>query len=331
MSESLEPTNGVLLSEAEAPSNIALIKYMGKIESNDPAQKNVPTNPSFSVTLPHLRSRVEIRPSKGEGDAWTPLVKDGWIPFEMSDKGIDRFLAHFKFLKKSWNITGAFEISSANNFPSDCGLASSASSFAALTIASSDLATHLNPDQHVLWRDIADASRKGSGSSIRSFYGPYSVWDEEGADELDLPIAMFHQAVIVEDSKKLVSSSEAHKRVVTSPLFAGRTDRTLQRLEKLIDALQDHRWKLAYEICKDEFHDMHSLFSTSQPPFSYWSKGTDEVLEWTEKYWAEMKDGPIVTMDAGPNIHFLTRPDQGRLRDLIKMQFPHFRVYSQED
>lgn len=320
-----------IFSEAEAPSNIALIKYMGKRESSEQSQKNIPTNPSFSLTLPHLRSRVEIVPSDLGRDVWESLDKEGWIPFQMSDKGRDRFLAHFQFLKESWNIKGHYKIKSANNFPSDCGLASSASSFAALTIAASDLASTLNPDQHVLWRDIADASRKGSGSSIRSFYGPFSVWDEEGADELDLPVTLFHQAVIVEDSKKLVSSSEAHKRVVTSPLFEGREERTLDRLENLIEALNSNQWKKAYEICRDEFHDMHELFSTSVPPFSYWSKGTDEVLTWVDEYWKTNKDGPIVTMDAGPNIHLLTRADQGRLRDQIKIQFPQYRVYSQED
>ena len=45
---------------ASAPSNIALIKYMGKTDEQD----NRPTNRSLSYTLNHLRTTVELTPSK---------------------------------------------------------------------------------------------------------------------------------------------------------------------------------------------------------------------------------------------------------------------------
>ena len=56
--------------EASAPSNIALIKYMGKTSESG----NWPTNASLSYTLEHLRSFVVLEPEGGEQDQWKPLA-----------------------------------------------------------------------------------------------------------------------------------------------------------------------------------------------------------------------------------------------------------------
>lgn len=55
---------------------------------------------------------------------------------------------------------------------------------------------------------------------------------------------------------------------------------------------------------------MHSLFETSRPPFSYFLPSTIQLLNTLRYHWEQTGDGPLVTMDAGPNIHLLWRPDQ---------------------
>lgn len=339
----VSPERGLPLIFAEAPSNIALIKYMGKlptVQKIDPFEKNRATNSSLSVTLDQLLTRVEILPLAGENDRWEGLTAEGWQPLELSAKGQERFLAHFAVLKEMWKINGFYLIRSANNFPSDCGLASSASSFAALTAAAARLAESLNPGRKISLDEVAEASRTGSGSSIRSFYRPFAIWKEDRAFKVPgLRLPLVHQVVVVEDEKKQVSSSEAHKRVLTSPLFEGRVERAEARLNELVEVLQSLNerpeskpveWKRAFQICWDEFHDMHALFSTSSPPFSYWRQGTDEVVNWAEDHWRKNLDGPIVTMDAGANVHFLTRQDQGELRDEIRERFSDFVVFGDE-
>jgi diphosphomevalonate decarboxylase len=341
---------------ALAPSNIALIKYMGKIAGAnalvDPFSKNRATNSSLSVTLNHLLTRVDISERAdirenfnasdqadgfSRGDIWQPLVEDGWQTLELSQKSADRFINHFKFLKEQWKIKGHFVLRSANNFPADCGLASSASSFAALTAATAKLAVDQNKNLDLSIEQISQMSRIGSGSSIRSFFGPYCIWEKDRAfrvDALELPLV--HQVVVVEDSKKMVSSSEAHVRVATSPLFEGRIERAEGRLLELTTVLEKvgsapKYWQQAFKICWDEFHDMHSLFSTSRPPFSYWTPETDVVVSWAEQYWKQNQDGPLVTMDAGANVHFLSRVDQVELRELIRREFSQFTVFSQDE
>ncbi len=58
---------------AQAPANIALIKYMGKKDQ----ESNTPDNPSLSYTLPNLLSFVELESYAGKKDLWEPLETPG--------------------------------------------------------------------------------------------------------------------------------------------------------------------------------------------------------------------------------------------------------------
>lgn len=293
---------------AEAPSNIALIKYMGKID----AKENVPSNASLSWTLGSLLSRVEIEQSQDKTDRWEPLsLTTHWLAPELSEKAQSRFLSHWQRLKEAWGITGVFVVRSANNFPSDCGLASSASSFAALTSCAYRVAQDLNPHLDLTLEELANESRRGSGSSCRSFFGPWTLWDENGVRKLDLPIQdLIHQVIVVDQSKKAVSSSQAHQRVTSGLLFQGRPERAQARADELMKALRATDWHRCFEITWAEFWDMHALFETSEPPFFYLNPDSLRVLREAQSFWQEKEDGPLVTMDAGANVHFLWRRDQ---------------------
>jgi diphosphomevalonate decarboxylase len=250
-------------------------------------------------------------------DIWEPLVSFEGRSFErlaLSEKGAARFLAHLQLLKDHFGFKGFFKVRSANGFPSDCGLASSASSFAALTkvaaLALSDLTERAAPSVD----EVANWSRIGSGSSCRSFFAPWSIWTSSSVTdvpELKRFGDLLHQVVVVEDRVKAVSSSDAHKRVMTSALFPGRPERANVRVREFIDALKNDDWIGAFEIAWAEFWDMHALFETSKPSFGYMTGGSLEVLNFVR---AQMKESlPLVTMDAGPNVHLLYRnDDRGR-------------------
>jgi diphosphomevalonate decarboxylase len=289
--------------EASAPSNIALIKYMGKTEGGG----NRPANSSLSYTLEHLRSFVVLEPHDGP-DEWAAL--EGFPKLDLSAVGLKKYLDHFAGLKQRWNIPGHYRILSANNFPSDCGLASSASSFAALTTAGFELARRHNPDLVFSETELSRLSRSGSGSSCRSFFSPWAKWENEGAEPVDLELQLEHAVLILESDKKLVSSSQAHARVSTSLLWNGRPERAERRLKDLLKAFHDNDWPAAYEVCWSEFWDMHALFETSRPSFGYMTPATFETLDHLRGIWRQEFDGPLVTMDAGANIHLLFRKDQ---------------------
>ncbi len=308
-------------SEASAPSNIALIKYMGKVDS----VQNRPTNSSLSYCLENLRTFVRLRMNpKLSADDWRPFLRKDLRKIELSAKGKEKFLNHLAYLKKEFKITGFFDIESANNFPSDCGLASSASSFAALTLAIHNwmIENAKGPVAPYRPKELAKLSQKGSGSSCRSFFSPWALWHQTGAESIQLPYSNFkHQVILCDESVKAVSSSEAHQRVLTSDLFKGRPERAEERLQLLIQALRKQDWKKSFEICWNEFWDMHVLFHTSSPPFMYMTESSFKSLRQLHEFWVANQDGPLVTMDAGSNIHLLYRPDQTNLYNMVIEQF----------
>src|SRR3990167_9368442 len=110
-----------------APSNIALIKYMGKKDT----AINMPSNPSLSYTLTHLKTTVTLELTNGNHDIWQPLQTEDALSMQpLSEKAQERFLQHLAFLKTQYNFHGSFIVRSCSNFPQSCGIASSASSFA---------------------------------------------------------------------------------------------------------------------------------------------------------------------------------------------------------
>ncbi|MCE3010903.1 MAG: diphosphomevalonate decarboxylase [Proteobacteria bacterium] len=311
--------------EVSAPSNIALIKYMGKIKS----EGNRPTNSSLSWTMEKFRTTVHIELLDSSQDQWKPLERGDLQKMNLSEKGQARFLNYFSKLKNHFGISGNYLVQSGNNFPSDCGLASSASSFAALTMAAARLAEVAGTQaKEFSVIDLAELSQTGSGSSCRSFFGPFVIWSESGVRPLEFPMnEITHQVIVVNSGVKTVSSSEAHQRVVTSALFEGRPARAEKRLADLMEAFRQQDWGRAFETTWAEFQDMHALFETSQPAFGYFEEKTISALKVLRQFWNEKKDGPLVTMDAGANIHLLYRGDQESLKkELNQLLSPHYQV-----
>lgn len=285
---------------ASAPSNIALIKYMGK-ESG--GSGNVATNPSLSMTISAFRTTVEIEKLSDAGaDRWELL--GGSTPLRA--ESAERFLKFFTRIKTEQEVPGSFLVRSGNNFPSDAGLASSASSFAALTMAACQAFAAIQGKAPLAPESQAMISRTGSGSSCRSFFGPWCAWEgtKIGTVPSRLP-ALVDLVAVIDTGYKKVSSSEAHRRVQTSPLFEGRPARARSRQDALKAALAAGDYRKTAEISWAELWDMHSLFHTADIPFFYLSPLSMAVLRWSEERWEKKGHGPIATVDAGPNVHLL--------------------------
>lgn len=292
---------------------------MGKKDSTT----NVPANPSLSWTTPALRSFVRLQVN-------TNVQQDSWqshpnYPLTLSEFGQSKFLRFFDKLKQHFGLQNHyFTVSSGNNFPSDCGIASSASSFAALTLVCYQTARELvNCNEHSAF-DLSALSRQGSGSSCRSFYPNWAKWQSEGAEPVSSSLQnLQHAVVVVESGKKTVSSSQAHLKVTESLLFEGRIERASKRFEQLSSLLSEPtaNWQQMYQLTWAEFWDMHALFETSSPAFGYMTGKSLDVLKQISAFWEQHQDGPIATMDAGANVHCLWRSDQNELKQALYKQF----------
>jgi diphosphomevalonate decarboxylase len=320
---------------AKAPSNIALVKYMGKTDSNI----NEALNSSLSYTLDYLQSEVAVKlvhsletenSIGGAVDSWQPWDTES---IQLSEKGKEKFLKHWQRCRQTFapQFKGKFILSSRNHFPADCGLASSASSFAALTMVAYKCFAELKSlakDWNL--NELAQLSRTGSGSSCRSFYSPFVLWQGEQVMPVDSGYdKLWHLVVVVDANVKKVSSSEAHKRVTSSLLYQGRLERAELRTQNLLTELKNKDWAKIFEITWADFWDMHVLFETSSPAFSYMRPESLELIRKVQNLWEVQGDGPLITMDAGANIHLLYREEQVDLALKHKTEFSQrFKVYS---
>lgn len=311
---------------ARAPANIALIKYMGK--RSDPTKGQLPENPSISLTLNELCSGIEIdRELDAKFSAtWLaeetprfgverPWAQPHWTPIARERAhqrlvlAIERIHAELQApLRDRWVIR------TGNTFPAGTGIASSASFFAALTLATCKALVRGSADAD----ELADISRRLSGSSCRSFFGPWAYWENDQVHALAsrLP-AMADTVILLETEHKEIGSSDAHQRVKASPNWAGRSARATERARKMVEALRLGDWEAVRTGALQDSDDMHVLFETSIPPFHYRTAASREIIAWaSERSWV------MATMDAGANVHLLTqRQDQMRLSDDLKKSF----------
>ena len=199
---------------------------------------------------------------------------------------------------------------------------SNRSSFAALTMVATQALSELTGKDLLSWEQQSQFSRTGSGSSIRSFYSPWALWRGDTCYNIELPYPeLIHQVILIKSEPKKISSSEAHRLIETSPIFAKRMKTVELKLDDLVTAMACKDWKVAYEIVRDEFIEMHELFHTCEKPFSYMQDESKQIIAEVDAHWQQHGDGPMITMDAGPNIHLVYRPDQAELADQFKTQY----------
>lgn len=340
---------------ARAPSNIALVKYMGKAD----AASNLPENPSLSLTLSELCTFAEVKWSEGAAEAtWIEGAPGGGRlrlftqgmderlaaglsrALDLPEAARDRMLGHVTRAREALidllrergvgaRAGGRLELRATNSFPEAAGIASSASSFAAVTLALAAAVSERRDRLSDALRDpafraaLSEISRSGSGSSCRSFDGPWVRWERDRGEVS--PSSLGPQAVFVlvfSEERKDVGSSEAHRRVRTSPLWAGRPGRATARAEEAARALQRADSFALARLSWVEAWEMHSLFHTSDPPFTYWSEGTLRALRRLAP-WVAGEAPPIVTLDAGSNVHVIVDAEErGIWRERLNEAFP---------
>ena len=114
------------MTKVRAHSNIALIKYWGKRSS----WLKTPLNNSISMTLDQLYTETEVS-YRSELTA-DRLFLNGTRALPAMEQRVQQFL---DVLRQRLDFQAHAEIHSTNFFPTGAGLASSASAFAALTLA----------------------------------------------------------------------------------------------------------------------------------------------------------------------------------------------------
>jgi diphosphomevalonate decarboxylase len=284
---------------AVANPNIAFIKYWG---DRDPDLR-IPANGSISMNLDSLFSRTEVT-----FDA--SLEKDEFI-LDGRDPGKEAVERVVKFLDRIRQLAGILDfawVNSVNNFPIGSGIASSASAFAALSLAAST-AAGLELDEAALSR----LARRGSGSACRSVPGGFVEWQAGEDDESSYAYTiappdhweLIDCIAIVSQEHKETGSQDGHLLAETSLLQEVRVGDTSRRLDICRGAIMKRDFEAFAEVVELDSNLMHAVMITSQPQLIYWQPATLAVMQAVSE-WRKSGTPACFTIDAGPNVHVLT-------------------------
>ena len=287
-----------LKATAVAGSNIAFIKYWGVADE----AINLPLNNSISMTLAEAFTTTTVEwLDNAEADT---VSIDG---IQLDARAAERVVRHLDRLRTLAGAAPRARVESTNNFPMASGIASSASGFAALTVAGcAALGLTLDATR------LSAVARRGSGSASRSLFGGFVEWEMGSDDSSSVAHQLYpaeHWALVdvvavVSAHAKAVSSERGHSFAVTSPLNDGRIASLSCALGEVRDAIALRDIRLLGPIIERDALAMHGVMMTGTPSLLYWQPETLEVIHAVRRWRAQ---GLLVyfTIDAGPNVHLI--------------------------
>lgn len=282
----------------KAPANIAFIKYWGK--KNE--KLRLPANSSISMNLSETYTLTSVEKDK---TLQTDRVSiDGT---RLNGEALIRITKHLDLIRGMAKEKMFLRIESKNNFPRGAGIASSASGFAALTLAASK-AFELNLSE----KELSILARLGSGSACRSIPDGFVEWKVGETSESSYAHSLYPPdyweicdliAIVGEDSKK-VSSTEGHSIAESSPFYKARIAGMPKKISEIKKAMKNKDFAKFGEIIETEAVNMHTVMMTSKPPLFYWLPETVTIME-SVIQWRGQGIQSYFTIDAGPNVHVI--------------------------
>lgn len=287
---------------AVAHPNIALIKYWGK---RDEAMQ-LPATGSLSLTLGIAPTTTTVTLSDDPKVAADFGTLNGE---EMRGKDLARVQKFLDLVRERAGSQAYAQVDSVNEIPTGAGLASSASGFAALTLAAAK-AYGLDYSK----AELSALARRGSGSASRSIFGGLVEWlpghDDASshAVELDNPglDLSLVVAVLSPGRKKIDSRAAMRQTVATSPFFPAWVEQVPRDIEEIKAAIAAADFTAVGSLAEANAMRMHATMLGALPPVRYWNSDSVAALDLVASLREEGTEC-YATMDAGPNVKVICR------------------------
>jgi diphosphomevalonate decarboxylase len=296
-----EPSTGG--ASAMAHPNIAFIKYWG----NRNEQLRLPENGSISMNLAGLSTRTSVQ--------FDPSLKhDEFILNQktVTGDGLTRVSAFLDIVRNLAFKTTRVKVISENDFPAGAGIASSASAFAALALATT---AAFNLEQSVT--ELSRLARRGSGSACRSIPAGFTEWERGDSDKDSFAHSiatpdhwkLVDCIALIRAAKKTTGSTEGHRLARTSPIQPARVEDAPRRLKTCRDAILSRDFDQFAEVIELDSNLLHAVMMTSNPSLYYWLPPTIQVIL-EVLTWRKSGTPCAFTIDAGPNVHVICPEEQ---------------------
>lgn len=309
--------------QASSPSNIAFVKYWGKL----PDAAQVAANSSLSMTLAGCEAITRCQLIPASAAAGDHEVVFGDRPIHRDDKGgrkifrhLDRMVASAATAPSHWS--GFFRVNTYNTFPTSAGIASSAAGISALTVAAAAAMVD-SADWQILAEQgfdrakLADLARLGSGSAGRSLWGGFVKWTsgaevDQGLEQMwsEDHWHLCDTIAVLSSREKAVSSTDAHREVWTSPLFKLRLATLPHTLEVMEAAIASRDIEALGAALEQEAINMHSVSMTAERSITFPSEGSFALMTALKTWRRDSGLKAYFTLDAGENVHIIHEADQ---------------------
>ncbi len=305
-----------------APSNIALVKYWGK------RGRQLPDNGSLSITLDKSSTTTSLSYREKAGKE-SSVQMEYYFQATRNLQFEQKIALLLNVLIPEMPFLAGYELvfRSENNFPHSTGIASSASSMAALAlclVSMEEQVTGKKPDKELFLRRASGIARLGSGSAARSLYGGIVTWGKipsvvDSSDEFATPFPLPKDSrlnqvmdiiLIVSTKEKSVSSSSGHALMTNHPYREGRKLQANENLERITEAIRSNNYRTIASIAENEALSLHALLISSQPGELLLEPNTLHIISEIKKFRDLSGLDLFFTIDAGPNVHLIYYEDQ---------------------
>ncbi|XP_060211743.1 diphosphomevalonate decarboxylase 2-like [Lycium barbarum] len=326
----------VLTVTAQTPTNMSVIKYWGKRDEKlilamnesisvtfDPAHLSTITTVAVSPAFDQDRMWLNGKEASLSGSRYQNCLREIRAranDFEDEKKGI-------KITKKDWENLHV-HIASNNNFPSDAGVASSASGLACLVFA---LAKLMNVQQEN--GELSAIARQGSGSACRSLYGGFVKWlfgkEKDGSDSfavqlidekywndlvIIITVVWIIFRIVVLWIERLVLQEVVPKRII-----------------EMKKAIQNCDFPTFARLTCAENNQFHAVCLDTSPPLFYMNDPSHSIIGCAENLNRAAGTPQVAyTCDAGPNVALFARNREAAALLLQRLLF-HFPPNSDTD
>lgn len=283
---------------AIAPSNIAFTKYWGRKDE----VLRLPENGSISMSLSNLLTTTTVEFSDKYKEDQIIINGGGLEEGEAA-----RVIKHLDRVRKLANINLKAKVVSNNNFPTGTGLSSSASGFAALTVAAASAA-----GLKLSEKQLSILARQGSGSACRSIPAGFVEWLDGNLSETSYAKSIFplnywkiaDVVAVVSEGRKEVSTSTGQQSAQSSPFMKVRLAGMKKKNILVKKLIKEKNFKEFGELLEAEALELHTIMLTQRPALIYWTPGTLRIMKLVS-HWRAAGIPVYFTINTGQDIHLI--------------------------
>ncbi|PGF15143.1 diphosphomevalonate decarboxylase [Natrinema sp. CBA1119] len=277
-----------------------LVKYHGMRDDI----KRLPYHDSISVcTAPsHTRTTVEFSMDYEEDT----FVVDGEELDGRAYERVEAVVEKARSRSDAAHTVYPVRLESENSFPSNVGLGSSSSGFAAAAMALAE-AAELDASK----QEISTIARVGSASAARAVTGAFSQlytgMNDEDCRSKRIPSDLHENLKIIVGLVPYHKETEdAHREAADSHMFQARNAHIHGQIAEMRDALRNNDFEGAFELAEHDSLSLAATTMTGPSGWVYWQPATLAVFNKVREL-REEEDIPVYfSTDTGASVYVNT-------------------------